>query len=65
MATDIAGLVADQAFDSLKAPIKLVTAPHAPVPFSPALEDLYIPNVAKIEAAVRAVLDHERKAAAE
>ncbi|MCR4281817.1 MAG: alpha-ketoacid dehydrogenase subunit beta, partial [Bauldia sp.] len=65
MAADIAGLVAENAFDSLKAPIKLVTAPHAPVPFSPALEDLYIPSVAKIEAAVRATMDHDRKAAAE
>ena len=53
MAADIAGLVAEKAFGALKAPIKLVTAPHAPVPFSPALEDLYIPSVAKIEAAVR------------
>jgi pyruvate dehydrogenase E1 component beta subunit len=34
----------------------MVTAPHAPVPFSPALEDLYIPSPAKIEAAVRSVL---------
>src|ERR671911_1221355 len=37
MAADIAGLVADKAFSALKAPIKLVTAPHAPVPFSPVL----------------------------
>ena len=65
MASDIAGLVAEQAFHHLKAPIKLVTAPHAPVPFSPALEDLYIPSVAKIEAAVRETMDYQRRAAAE
>ena len=65
MASDIAGIVAEHAFDALRAPIKLVTAPHAPVPFSPALEDLYIPGVDKIEAAVRSVLEHERKEAAE
>ena len=65
MASDIAGLVAENAFDSLRAPIKLVTAPHAPVPFSPALEDLYIPGVDKIEAAVRSVMEHERREAAE
>jgi hypothetical protein len=35
------------------------------VPFSPALEDLYIPGVARIEAAVRETLDYGRKAAAE
>ncbi len=65
MASDIAGLVAENAFDALRAPIKLVTAPHAPVPFSPALEDLYIPGVDKIEAAVRSVMEHERREAAE
>jgi pyruvate/2-oxoglutarate/acetoin dehydrogenase E1 component len=31
----------------------MVTGPHAPVPFSPDLEDLYIPSPEKIEAAVR------------
>src|SRR5215468_5417493 len=56
MAADIAALVADQGFDSLKAPIKQVTAPHTPVPFAPALEKLYLPNPDKIEAAVRAVM---------
>jgi acetoin:2,6-dichlorophenolindophenol oxidoreductase subunit beta len=55
MATDIAALAADKAFKSLKAPIRLVTAPHTPVPFSPALEDLYLPNADKIAAAVRSI----------
>jgi len=45
--------------------IKLVTAPHVPVPFSPALEDLYIPSVAKIEAAVTETMDYGAKQAAE
>jgi pyruvate dehydrogenase E1 component beta subunit len=53
MATDIAALVAQHAFKALKGPVEMVTAPHAPVPFSPQLEDLYIPGVDKIEAAVR------------
>ncbi len=65
MATDIAGLVAENAFDALKAPIKQVTAPHVPVPFSSVLEDLYIPGVDKIEAAVRSVMDYGRREAAE
>jgi acetoin:2,6-dichlorophenolindophenol oxidoreductase subunit beta len=65
MAADIAGLVAENAFGALKAPIKLVTAPHAPVPFSPALEDIYIPSVAKIEAAVTEIVDYGAKEAAE
>jgi len=33
-----------------------VTAPHTPVPFSPALEDLYIPSSTAIAAAVRKTL---------
>jgi pyruvate/2-oxoglutarate/acetoin dehydrogenase E1 component len=53
VATDIAALVADKAFDSLDAPIKCVTAPHTPVPFSPVLEKAYVPDAAKIVKAVR------------
>src|SRR5215467_13354422 len=52
IASDIAGKVAQDAFKSLKAGIQMVTAPHTPVPFSPALEDLYIPTAAQIGAAV-------------
>lgn len=55
MATDIAALVAQEAFDALKAPVQMVTAPHTPVPFSPALEDLYLPNADKIASAVRKI----------
>jgi pyruvate dehydrogenase E1 component beta subunit len=61
MATDIAALVAQEAFDALEAPIQMVTAPHTPVPFSPALEDLYLPNAEKIAGAVRKI---RQKAAA-
>ena len=55
MATDIAALAAERAFRALKEPVRLVTAPHTPVPFSPALEDLYLPNADKIAAAVRSI----------
>jgi pyruvate dehydrogenase E1 component beta subunit len=65
MATDIVSLVTEAIFGSLKAAPRSVTAPHAPVPFSAALEDLYIPSQAKIEAAVRGVMDSEKKKAAE
>jgi len=56
MATDISALICENCFGDLKAPIKQVTGPHAPVPFSPALEDLYVPGVPKIEAAVREIM---------
>lgn len=60
MATDISALLAQKAFASLKAPIEMVTAPHTPVPFSDALEDLYIPDAAKIEQAVLTVIEWSR-----
>jgi acetoin:2,6-dichlorophenolindophenol oxidoreductase subunit beta len=65
MATDIVSLVTENIFGALKAAPRSVTSPHAPVPFSAALEDLYMPSQAKIEAAVRSVMDSERKKAAE
>ncbi|MCH8808766.1 MAG: alpha-ketoacid dehydrogenase subunit beta [Proteobacteria bacterium] len=58
MATDISALVSQEAFGALKAPIRMVTPPHTPVPFAPELEDLYIPNPDKIEAAVREVVGY-------
>ena len=57
LAADISSVVAERAFHSLRAPIRKVTAPHTPVPFTPVLEDLYIPNEARIEAAIRDVLE--------
>ncbi|BFO04487.1 alpha-ketoacid dehydrogenase subunit beta [Pseudomonas guariconensis] len=63
MATDISALVAQKAFGALKGPIEMVTAPHTPVPFSDALEDLYIPDATKIETAVRKVIEATRSAA--
>lgn len=61
MATDISALVAQKAFGALKAPIEMVTAPHTPVPFSDALEDLYIPHAAKIEQAVLNVIEWSKR----
>jgi pyruvate dehydrogenase E1 component beta subunit len=56
MATDIAAMVADKGFDTLDAPIKLVTAPHTPVPFSPPLERVYVPSPERITEAVREIM---------
>jgi len=54
IATDISALVSQKAFSSLKAPIRMVTPPHTPVPFADNLEDLYIPDAAQVMEAVRA-----------
>ncbi len=56
IATDIAAQVAMHAFSALKSQIEIVSPPHVPVPFSPALEDLYIPSAAQIALAVRKTL---------
>ena len=60
VAADIAALAAGRGFGSLKAPVVLVTAPHTPVPFSPALERAYVPGPQRIEAAIRQVLGKNR-----
>ena len=57
MATDIAALAATQAMEYLDGPVKLVTAPHTPVPFTPVLEDLYIPSPERIVAAVHEAME--------
>ncbi len=54
VASDVQGLCVDRGFDFLNAPVKKVTAPHTPVPFSPGLEDAYLPSA---EDVVRAVAE--------
>ena len=56
MACDIVALVSTRAFDDLDAPPRMVTAPHTPVPFSPPLEDYYIPSAERIVSAVKSVV---------
>lgn len=55
IAAEIAGLAAQHCFGSLRAPVRTVTALHAPVPFSPPLEDAYAPAPDGVAAAVREV----------
>jgi acetoin:2,6-dichlorophenolindophenol oxidoreductase subunit beta len=54
MAADIVAQVTEQAFDSLEAAPRMVTPPHTPVPFSPVLEDAYVPTPDAIAEAIRA-----------
>jgi pyruvate dehydrogenase E1 component beta subunit len=56
IATDIAGTVAEHRFGALAAAVRTVTGPHAPVPFSPVLEDAFAPGAAQIADAVRSTL---------
>ena len=45
---EIAALIADKAFDYLDGPVKRVGALFCPIPFSPKMEQLYLPSVEKI-----------------
>jgi acetoin:2,6-dichlorophenolindophenol oxidoreductase subunit beta len=63
-AADIVALVAQEAFSELKAAPRMVTPPHSPVPFSPVLEDAYLPTPETIAAAVRDVAGATAGAAA-
>jgi pyruvate dehydrogenase E1 component beta subunit len=53
IAADVSAQVAQQAFRALKGSIQMVTAPHTPVPFAPALEARYVPTPERIAAAAR------------
>ena len=53
---EISAQIQEEAFDYLDAPIMRVAAPFSPVPFSPALEKLYIPNAAGIVTKVKETL---------
>jgi pyruvate dehydrogenase E1 component beta subunit len=52
---EISYQVMDHAFDYLDAPIKRVSTVEAPMPYAKNLEEMALPNVAKIVAAVKAV----------
>jgi pyruvate dehydrogenase E1 component beta subunit len=56
VARDIVAMVCEEAMDTLKAAPKCVTAPHTPVPFSPSMENYYVPDADNIVAAVKTVL---------
>lgn len=54
---EIASVVAEGAFYYLDAPVKRLGAMDVPIPFSPALEDLTVPNVASVMAAAQSLID--------
>ena len=53
---EIGALVQAAAFDELDAPIARVGAPFTPIPFSPPLEDAYLPGKDDVRAAVLSLL---------
>jgi pyruvate dehydrogenase E1 component beta subunit len=53
IAAELAAVIAEEGFESLKAPIRRVGIPNVPVPYHRAEEDFITPTAAKIVAAAR------------
>ncbi len=45
---EVASRIAEKAFDSLDGPVVRIGAPDCPIPFSPPLEEAFLPNAAKV-----------------
>jgi len=41
-------VISEEAFDSLDGPIRRITAPDTPVPYSPPLEEFFLPKVSDV-----------------
>src|SRR5581483_11442691 len=52
-AGELAARITEHAFDSLDAPVMRVTAPDCPVPYSPPLEEAFLPNTKSVIEAAR------------
>ncbi len=55
-AGEVAAMVMEEAFESLKAPLRRVTGPDIPVPASPPLERFYMPSEESLIAAVKEIV---------
>lgn len=55
-AAEIVAIVAEEAFDYLDAPIRRVCAPDTPIPFSPAMEQYWIPDEDNLIKAVTEIM---------
>jgi 2-oxoisovalerate dehydrogenase E1 component beta subunit len=54
----LAAIVQEEAFEALDAPIRIVGALDTPVPYSPPLEEFYLPSEAQIERAARLLISY-------
>jgi len=55
---ELAAIIAEEAFEYLDGPIVRITSPDTPVPYSPPLEDAFLPDVGKVLTAARKLLDY-------
>ena len=49
----LAAIIQEEAFEALDAPIRILGALDAPVPYAPTLEEVFLPSEAEIENAAR------------
>jgi 2-oxoisovalerate dehydrogenase E1 component beta subunit len=55
---EIAATIAEEAFEDLDGPVRRITAPDTPVPFSPPLEKAFIPQVEDVVAGLRELAEY-------
>jgi 2-oxoisovalerate dehydrogenase E1 component beta subunit len=55
---EIAATIAEEAFEDLDAPVRRITAPDSPVPFSPVLEKAFIPQVDDVARGLKALVEY-------
>jgi 2-oxoisovalerate dehydrogenase E1 component beta subunit len=55
---EVAALIAERVFEHLDAPIVRMAPPDTPVPYSPPLEETFLPNADKVGKAIRALYDY-------
>ena len=49
----LAAIIQEEAFEALDAPVRIVGALDTPVPYSPPLEEFFLPSAAQVERAAR------------
>jgi 2-oxoisovalerate dehydrogenase E1 component beta subunit len=54
----LAAIIQEEAFEWLDAPVRVIAALDTPVPYSPPLEDAFLPSEAEIEAAARRIVEY-------
>lgn len=55
---EVAAIIAEEGFESLDAPVVRLTAPDTPIPFSPPLEDFFLPQTDGIVEAVKKLVEY-------
>jgi 2-oxoisovalerate dehydrogenase E1 component beta subunit len=55
---EIAATIAEEAFESLDGPVRRISAPDTPVPFSPPLEKAFIPQVEDVVAGLKELAEY-------